>query len=333
MNEKKRIEYIDIFRGIGIVFMVMGHIGFGVPFNKFIYAFHMPMFFFISGMFYREIQNEYPNPIKGIKTYIVRKAKTLLMPYMVFGIFHYIVYLVVVDSYDVYSPLKHLLFMNTDGLPIAVALWFLTALFGCEMIYQFIMCSVANKMMRDIIVFAIALFGCMFHKMTSLSLPWALEAACVGVGLFHFGKLAMMHSKKMLQLKVKTIIFMAVTVTLMIFVNNTINMRMSAYEIIPLFWLNAIGATIVGLNIARLWLEMGWDKAKLFNEHLCFIARNAIVYVCLNHLVIRICRMFLGNAVRSGYMRDSIICILSMGVLYVLCIAFMKSRLRVLWGR
>lgn len=51
-NSSSRIEYIDIFRAFGIILMIMGHVKFGSIFNKWIHAFHMPMFFFISGWFY-----------------------------------------------------------------------------------------------------------------------------------------------------------------------------------------------------------------------------------------------------------------------------------------
>lgn len=37
----ERKEHIDIFRGLGIILMIMGHIGFGGAFNHFIHAFHM----------------------------------------------------------------------------------------------------------------------------------------------------------------------------------------------------------------------------------------------------------------------------------------------------
>ena len=46
------MDYIDIYRAFGIILMVMGHIGFGGKFDKFIHAFHMPMFFFISCLLY-----------------------------------------------------------------------------------------------------------------------------------------------------------------------------------------------------------------------------------------------------------------------------------------
>lgn len=42
-----RIEWVDIYKGILIVLMVVGHAT-GM-FNAFIYQFHMAAFFFISG--------------------------------------------------------------------------------------------------------------------------------------------------------------------------------------------------------------------------------------------------------------------------------------------
>ena len=50
----KRVEYIDIARGIGILLVVMGHNDFSLisPFAyQVIYSFHMPLFFFLSGYF------------------------------------------------------------------------------------------------------------------------------------------------------------------------------------------------------------------------------------------------------------------------------------------
>lgn len=49
----KRIEYIDTARGIAILLVVLGHClpsTTGVT-NRVILCFHMPLFFFLSGMF------------------------------------------------------------------------------------------------------------------------------------------------------------------------------------------------------------------------------------------------------------------------------------------
>lgn len=46
--QNQRIEYIDIAKGVGIILMIMGHIGYGELFHRFIHAFHMPLFYFFQ---------------------------------------------------------------------------------------------------------------------------------------------------------------------------------------------------------------------------------------------------------------------------------------------
>ena len=72
----KRIEYIDIARGIGILLVVMGHNDFGAisPFAyKVIYSFHMPLFFFLSGYFL--------NTSIGFWNFFKKRFNSLLKPF------------------------------------------------------------------------------------------------------------------------------------------------------------------------------------------------------------------------------------------------------------
>ena len=69
---KNKNNFISTAKGIGIILMVLGHSG--VPYNidKFIYQFHMPLFFFCSGFFIFVLENQktllvfYNKKIKGI---------------------------------------------------------------------------------------------------------------------------------------------------------------------------------------------------------------------------------------------------------------------------
>lgn len=49
MEQKTRNKTIDISRGIAIILMVIGHSGCNEYVRKFIYLFHMAVFFMISG--------------------------------------------------------------------------------------------------------------------------------------------------------------------------------------------------------------------------------------------------------------------------------------------
>ena len=51
MNVQDRINYLDIAKGILIIFVVLGHSDFEN--RNIIFWFHMPAFFIISGMLYK----------------------------------------------------------------------------------------------------------------------------------------------------------------------------------------------------------------------------------------------------------------------------------------
>lgn len=74
----KRNSIIDIIKGIGIILMVVGHSGF--PFTKFIYLFHMSVFFIASGFCYK---TENSDSINNCLYFIKRRFFSLWMPYIV----------------------------------------------------------------------------------------------------------------------------------------------------------------------------------------------------------------------------------------------------------
>ena len=43
----KRLQWIDVAKGIGIILMVLGHTSIPQMLSNFIWAFHMPLFFLI----------------------------------------------------------------------------------------------------------------------------------------------------------------------------------------------------------------------------------------------------------------------------------------------
>ena len=76
---KQRLEYIDIIKGIGIFLVVLGHVTTNQNAYHFIYAFHMPLFFIIEGMFLHDKPG-----------FIRKQAKSLLLPYISFGLLSYL---------------------------------------------------------------------------------------------------------------------------------------------------------------------------------------------------------------------------------------------------
>ena len=64
----KRLHYIDIAKGIGILLVALAHndlAGYAPFLYHWIYSFHMPLFFFLSGLFFKYLGNLGGGPIVG----------------------------------------------------------------------------------------------------------------------------------------------------------------------------------------------------------------------------------------------------------------------------
>ncbi len=72
---------IAIAKALGIILMVMGHSGCPTIINNFLYLFHMPLFFFFSGYFFKTINNKL-----SYKKFCTKKIKGLYLPYLKWSI-------------------------------------------------------------------------------------------------------------------------------------------------------------------------------------------------------------------------------------------------------
>ena len=70
-----REVWLDFLRGVGILYVVLGHCW--PPFRKEIYAFHMPLFFMLSGYLFYNYKN------LELKILLRKLAKRLLIPYFI----------------------------------------------------------------------------------------------------------------------------------------------------------------------------------------------------------------------------------------------------------
>ena len=330
-----RLDYIDIFRGLGIIMMIMGHIGFGDVFDYFIHAFHMPMFFFVSGFFFTS------KPSDKVKTidYIKGKCKALLVPYCFFGIFHFIIFCMMQRTGEEWETLVHLLFINTTGLPIAGALWFLTAIFFTNVIYFLLDRYISDNRLKTALVIILSLAGNIAPKLLPFRLPYALDISFVGIGLFHIAyilrqQMENKYIEKMFQLNKVVWFISAVLVTALIFVNGYVNMRTGLYAFIPLFWMNAVGAIIVGINLSEYLDEIKINgRSLVIISVLKRIGKNSLVYLCLNQIVLLVVRKIIEPlGIPRGFLQIAIL-ILGVIVLYCFDLLINETKLRVVIGK
>ena len=158
--DQSRINWIDIYKGIMISLVVIGHAT--GKFNAWIYQFHMAAFFFCSG-FLSNIEK------KGNISSIVKKALSILLPYFSLGIVGILINSVlnIVGIHEIlfgnafeglWNSIKQLLLYGNSTVQYWGTFWFLSTLFGVE-VMQFLICRL-NKNEADLryFVFSLILF-------------------------------------------------------------------------------------------------------------------------------------------------------------------------------
>lgn len=274
MSSDERLKYVDSFRGVGILLMIMGHIGFGNKFIFFIHAFHMPMFYLVSGMFYNDPDNSV--------AYIMKKAKGLIVPYIVWSVIYILIYAALNRNLmGILTAIKAYLIVNTNLMPYGGALWFLVSLFEALVIYQFLSKNIKSKIVLNILIAVIALAATFLPRFVDFNIPFQVESALVGLGFIHIGRLLWSRIKTV-ECKLAYLIPLSALSVVLIFCNGYVSMRTNTYSNEMLFWLNAVFSSSIGL----IWIKKISAKSRLFERNFGFLGRNSIVYLCMNQLVI-----------------------------------------------
>lgn len=120
----------DMMKGVGILLVIIGHVAHGYGLYPVIYVFHMPLFFIVSGYFYKP---KHPSVL------FKRDVKLLLLPYclVAFLILMYGATMALV-KHDISKFTYWLEAFLYAGVPEPTisSLWFLLAMFWCRMIYN-----------------------------------------------------------------------------------------------------------------------------------------------------------------------------------------------------
>lgn len=278
----ERKKYIDYAKGIGIILMIMGHIGFGQKFDIWIHSFHMPLFFVISGVLYRKPDD--------MRQHIRKRIRSLLVPYTCWGGVYTLLSLITVGYLDA-EKVMHLLWENTRPLPITSVLWFFTALFFADIIFYFIMAFIKNGFWRCLLCIAVSLSGVFFATYLPYRLPWAIDSGMVGVAFFYLGY----SFEKVIQKEdglinsystIIVICILSIAASMFAFISSPINMREGTYGNPMLFFFVA-GALCIVIIYWCLILEKKFaGKGKVFFRLLSYIGRKSIVFLCVNQPVI-----------------------------------------------
>lgn len=188
-NLGERVDYIDIMKGIGIILMVLGHMHFSKAFNYYVYSFHMPLFYCVSGFLYHKPDN--------MRKFVKTRAKRLLVPYFTFGLGYYFLWLLIdYQGIGILEPLIAVLFKSVDGLPITSALWFLPSCFFVYLLYGAVDYYINSEHVKGVVIVVLSLAGCLCTNILNCQLLWGIDTAMAVSGFFYIGHVFAMNIDK-----------------------------------------------------------------------------------------------------------------------------------------
>jgi acyltransferase len=190
-----RIEWVDIAKGIGIILVIVGHTSIEFSWlGKFIYSFHMPLFFFLSGYFASHGQ------YATIAAFIKRKSSALLIPYFIFAFISYLYFLFRYQYGDpayfkdisVYQEFFGIFYSSgtTEWMDFNLPLWFLTCLFIVEALFFFIGKVFHKKSYIMLVLMICSVIGYLDGVFHPYKLPWGIDVALTAVVFYGIGNLS-----------------------------------------------------------------------------------------------------------------------------------------------
>ncbi len=190
---KNRKQYLDIAKGIGIILVVIGHCPQVYnPLKQWIYAFHMPLFFIISGM----VWNRESHEKRGFFTrkFVVDKLKRLIIPCYIWGVLYMMLDTVMNRSF---SPMKiaYLIYGSQSGFSHAgslTSLWFLPCMFIAVCLFEIVQQKLRKLEKRSILLFIICVMCAMaglFLPRISGGYPWSIDVSFLALAFMMWGHL------------------------------------------------------------------------------------------------------------------------------------------------
>ncbi len=284
--EKQRLDYIDAAKGIGMLAVILGHMGID-KLNIFLFSFHMPLFFILSGLFFR---------IKDNRIYTSKRAKQLLVPYIftcvciiILAVLRVSISQVLYGGGLLESISRSVIKWSVAGLLgsgsridyfginfdfFIGAIWFLLALFWAGLIVNFLLKYKYGSILI-IILGGIGLVSARF-----IWLPFSIQPATVGAVFILIGYEL---RDKLLYLKNSRVVIVCFCFWLvyLILCYLTDTQLSIASAIFPWWIIDFIGATAA--TICIVWIsDMICRITTITKNFLVWFGRNSLIVLCFH---------------------------------------------------
>ena len=278
-----------MLKAFGIILVVMGHVFHDSDsiVSHFIYAFHMPLFFLLSGVF-----SDYDKKI-ALPSLLKKRWKSMLKPYLFFYIITFLYWVIIernmrasaggVDA-EWFMPLLGLLWQSMDWNMFAHnnPLWFVPCLMSVTVI-AWCVSYLDRKSWYIAVVFSLVMYCLLCYS--NVHLPWELNIALLAFGFFYCGKLVKnVYGGAILATLVLVDLFLFSLITANTHYLSMIGLSM--YDI-PIYYLRAMVTICIFIIVAK-WLEQYVRRSKKIIRAIEYIGANTLVILCVHDPVKRV---------------------------------------------
>ena len=273
---KERLYYLDIARGFAILLIVLGHLTSSDNiFVKWIYSFHLILFFIISGYLLKVKKSENVKLYDALKV----RAKTVLLPYFTFSLI-FIVSDFILKGFSVSILIYDIAY--TILLVSPSALWFLPAFFIGELLVLAII-KFKNGYLKYISIIGCILIPLVVSSMNYNFLMLLISRSLIACALIFIGYSLKPFIEK--TTVVQSIIMLAVTFILAQ-INSSVDLSSLNFGNMFLYLFNGIVATVAVIGIC---------KSINRNNLLEFYGVNTIIIMGTHQWMTKLFVMYFGN--------------------------------------
>ena len=296
MNDASRIEWIDSVKGFGIILVILGHMAIPEMARQFIFSFHMPLFFFVSGYLYK-------GGGASLK-YVLRKIDALIIPYVLYSFIALAVW-VLTGKVQGWGNLKSICLGEGIGVT-----WFFICLFFTEMIGSLLLLKAKENMMICILA-AVAAVVSSWTSHLEVSNYYMFRTVPAALAIWLAGHC---YRGMSLSVKMKILIFAVAAAGLSMFWLQRIDMASARIGNMFLFYGSAFGGIYIVFALFEAF-NMNWKA-------LSFAGRNSLVFMCFHGIIPMTIAwaMLCFGVSESGIIAKSLIRVSSCGLLFLAAI-------------
>lgn len=294
----KRLEWVDIAKGIGILLVIWGHcLHIEQILFHLIFVFHMPLFLMLSGYVFQE-KDSFPDLIR-------KKLRALILPYLCFFVLGLAVTLILPEWRQGLSlaELKADLWLGYPNSVNNSSIWFLLCLFFTVLLFQCI-CKLpsALQFLALLIIYSIGIWYSkhQFPFMGYSRLPLTLDVLPVATAFFALGYYA--KTNKVMQVFTKrtavtaaAMVFSCVGVFIIYRYNGYVNLHGLAYHSAELYLLGGILGTMAVVTFSVLLEKTDLSLFKRIKSILLWYGRHSLHILGMQSLLIRLYIVFVNH--------------------------------------